>query len=445
MPGRLPPFWDRSVVFFANLLSLFYGNEGGTESLRREVGRIESYGGRLYPIIDLIYKGGNNLLVLDKPPDAALADYFEHDLKLDLPDMAVLPYARYERFADQLQDHPGDLSEEYQRIAEHSAEWVDGFVTDGYITELAQSLGKSTLSGIDGSRRGNNKLELFRYLLDSGLPVFETEFAVDKGGIAAALAALKRKGFRGAVVKAQIGASGIGMEKLGVDDSPAGVPDYIFHEGPCLVQGWLAKGEGGVRALHSPSVQVFVHHEGVYLYDITEQILSEASIHQGNHAPPPYLKRLPGLGEELLRQGGVVGRWLYDRQYRGTASIDFVVVERDDGPTAMVCEVNARVTGATYPAVLARRFVPGGSWIMRNLMLERPMEGARILKEIDDEKCLYRPGDTHGVIPINFNFNPEDLIDKGQFLCVAEDAEGCMELMDEIEEALPLDWALDRD
>jgi hypothetical protein len=32
-PERLPAFWDQSVVFFANLLALFYGNEEETAVL----------------------------------------------------------------------------------------------------------------------------------------------------------------------------------------------------------------------------------------------------------------------------------------------------------------------------------------------------------------------------------------------------------------------------
>ncbi|MDA0991763.1 MAG: hypothetical protein O3A51_13555 [Verrucomicrobia bacterium] len=443
--GQLPPFWDRSVIFFANLLSLFYGNAGGTRTLRDAVGRIDSYGGRLAPIINLLFKGGNNLLVLQREPDAALVNYFVKDLGLSLPSLTVLPYEDYDRFADVIAEDTHDWPKPYRVIADHSAEWVDGFVTDEHVAEIAQSLGKTTLSGLTGSRRGNNKVLLHRFLLEQGIPAFDTEFAETRAELGACITALQRRGYARVVVKAQVGASGIGMIKLPANPESAGdVPDYLFYEGSCLVQGWLTE-DRSIRAIHSPSVQLFVHHDGIYLYDITEQILSDDSVHQGNHAPPGYLRRNPAIREQLLEQAGRVGRWLYDQEYRGTASIDFLVTETTDSMNAIVCEINARVTGATYPAVLARRFVPGGSWIMRNLLLTTPMEGARILAEIDDEKCLYRPGDRHGVIPINFNFTDNDRVDKGQFLCVAEDADGCMEMMDEIEDALPIDWSHDRD
>ena len=40
--GGLPEFWDRSAVFFANLLALFFGNEKGSQVLSDEVGEVDS-------------------------------------------------------------------------------------------------------------------------------------------------------------------------------------------------------------------------------------------------------------------------------------------------------------------------------------------------------------------------------------------------------------------
>ena len=54
------------------------------------------------------------------------------------------------------------------------------------------------------------------------------------------LARLGAMGYQKAVVKAQIGASGYGMIKLAIDKlQPESVPEYLFFEGPCMVQGWL--------------------------------------------------------------------------------------------------------------------------------------------------------------------------------------------------------------
>ena len=55
--NTLPPAWDRSGIFVANLFSLFFGNENQTRDLCAEVGRLETYGGRLIPILGLMFKG----------------------------------------------------------------------------------------------------------------------------------------------------------------------------------------------------------------------------------------------------------------------------------------------------------------------------------------------------------------------------------------------------
>ena len=57
----------------------------------------------------------------------------------------------------------------------------------------------------------------------------------------------------------------------------------------------------------------------------------------------------------------------------------------------------------------------------------------------------YEPGKSDGIIPINFNLNSQHEVDKGQFLCVAGDATGCWGEMEEIDDALPINWRIDRD
>ena len=87
-PAHLPRFWDRSAVFVANVLSLFYGNRRQTEILTEQIKGIESYGGRLLPLIDLLFTGGGNLLVLESEPAGELRGYHE-GLGLSLPEVLL--------------------------------------------------------------------------------------------------------------------------------------------------------------------------------------------------------------------------------------------------------------------------------------------------------------------------------------------------------------------
>ncbi len=214
-----------------------------------------------------------------------------------------------------------------------------------------------------------------------------------------------------------------------------------------MVQGWMSQARHGVIGIHSPSVQMFLNQESVYLYDLTEQILSDDSIHQGNESPPRYLDAFPGLMDELYRQAEVAGRWLHEQGYRGTASVDFLVTQFDQPGAYRVygCEINARVTGATYPSVLARHYRPGCGWLMRNLKLIEPISGGAILQHLEVANHLFHPHKDRGILPISFNLASDGLVEKGQFLCLGKTSADCQRLLQRAEEDLPIDWEYVRD
>jgi hypothetical protein len=190
---------------------------------------------------------------------------------------------------------------------------------------------------------------------------------------------------------------------------------------------------------------MFLDDESVSLFDWTEQILSDASVHEGNMSPPPYIQEHPALKDELFRQAAIAGEWLHNQGYRGTASTDFVVIEQDGRNQVIICEINARVTGATYPAVLARHFMPAGCWKMRNIQFRKSLDGDQLLSLIDNAQVLYRPGKDTGIIPFNLNTDDQGKVIKGQFLCLGDDHEQCSGVLAKAWTALPVEWGYDRD
>ncbi|TDU68036.1 hypothetical protein EI77_03153 [Prosthecobacter fusiformis] len=449
--GHTPRLWrDRSIIFFANVLAGFFENEELAALLKKEISGADSYGGRLLPIMGLLFAGGKNLLVLEREPDAALTAYFKDDLGLNLPEISLLTYPEYLELGTALRGGdsvPLPFPQQLNDWQNHPADTLDGYVTDEIIATLARQLGKRTLSTSQGSKQGNNKLLLHQHLEKSGLPVFKTRLATGPDDVQRCLDELAALGYESAVVKSQIGASGIGLMKLCTKGSGEAVPELFFYEGPCMVQGWIRPGMNDITHVFSPSVQMFLDHESVYLYDLTEQILSQDSVHQGNESPPPYLADFPGLKEELFRQASTAGTWLHEQGYRGTASVDYLVaaLETAGAFRAYSCEINARVTGATYPSVLARHYFPAGAWLMRNLKLSLPLAGSTILKLLEDHRHLFHPDRAGGILPINFNLTPDGLVEKGQFLCLGESTAECHAMLQRAEEDLPLDWEYVRD
>lgn len=435
---KLPAFWNENAVFVANLLGLFFGNEEETGMLAEEVGEVDSYGGRLLPVIDLLFAGPErNLLVLEREPDPVLSRYFVETAGLSLPDVEVLAHQDYVDMGRQLVAGRVPDTVILDVLRQHPACRVDGYVTDAILTGMAECLGMTTFSSFAGSHEGNNKLLLHRYLESIGLPTARTEIAEQPLAVEDCLERLRRAGYSAAVIKAPIGASGIGLIKI--EDLTAVPPDaselaptHFFTEGPCMVQGWIKPGEFGVSHVHSPSVQLFLDEQEVVIYDLTEQILSHESVHEGNESPPPYLAEHPEWRAEMIRQAGEAGRWLHSRGYRGTASADFLLAEQDDGGfTVYVCELNARVTGATYPSVLARHFMPDGAWLLRNLRFTEPVPGAELMHMLATAHDLFVPGESEsGVMPVNFNTGDDGLIHKGQFLCLAPSSGGSKMLLE---------------
>lgn len=437
--------WDRQVVFVANLLSLFFGNERETGELKRQVGPLETYGGRLVPILDFLFRGPeDNYVILERAPNEDLMDYFRSELGIRMPQVHLLPHQVYREIGLGRQGLPDDLEHQLADIRALGSACLDGFVTDPILAALGRHLGIETVSSVEASHRGNNKFLLHQYLAASDLPVFDTEIAKTGSDVTGCLRRLREVGYPSAVIKAQIGASGIGLMRL--DTSGSGeIPSYLFHEGPCLVQGWLEAGIDEVEDVRSPSVQLFLNQETVFLYDLTEQILSLDSIHEGNISPPPWLGRAPDTVDELYRQAAAAGRWLHRQGYRGTASVDFHVVERGSRTEVRICEINARVTGATYPAILARNFAPEGAWLMRNLRFDPGTSGRELLDRLAQADTLFRPGVASGVLPINFNTNQDGRVGKGQFLCLGPDPDLLWGLLAVTRDLLDVRGDYDRD
>jgi hypothetical protein len=439
--GHLPRPAKRSVVFIANLQSIFFEQQEETQLLSATVNGIDSYGGRLVPILQFLYPGDHNLLILERPPAPELLAWYGDVLNLQTPQIAVLPHYAYCDPA-----HPETVAIDVQLNA-HAAPWVDGYVTDARLSELAAGVGKNTRSSPDASRIGNNKLLLHRHLVANDLPTFRTTEADSPPGVAAALVELHKAGYRHACIKAAIGASGIGMCKVPTDRPPPSLPNFYFNDWPCLVQGWEDESRPGTAAIESPSVQLWLDDASVDAYDLTSQILSAESIHEGNSAPPPWRTSRPDIVAEILAQTDVAATWLHDLGYRGAASIDFHLAwpESEGPPNVRICEINARVTGATYPAILARHFLPYGAWRMQNLHFPKSLSCAELLAALNNSSRTFRPDANAGLIPINANLAPDGQVQKCQMLALGKNLESCAICMTALETALPVESVHDRD
>jgi len=225
----------------------------------------------------------------------------------------------------------------------------------------------------------------------------------------------------------------------------------VFHRESVLVQGWVEEGLHGVETISSPSVQFFCGDDNrISLYDLTDQLLSRNSVHEGNISPPLSIPAKSPIRDEIIRQAGEVASWIASLGYKGTGSIDFLVFAQDGRMRVYVCEVNARVTGATYPSLLARHFKPNSAWLMRNMLFKPTMDARSFLKHLDAQGILFKPNREDGVIPVNIIVTESGVTDSGkvekaQLLFLAETAERCIEMLNEFPSRAPMECCFDRD
>jgi hypothetical protein len=440
--GELPALWPDSALFFADLYAIFYGDPEKTRQLESNVSGFFGYGGRLIPMLGLLYRGGGNLLILQEPVDPAPLAYFRDRLGLVLPTIEVLDHHRFATFHEGLAADPALL----ERLKAHPAARLDGYVTDPPLERIARRLNKDLVNTYAESRRANDKVALERFLGGAGLPLFDGGEAEPGPDLVARLKDLEGLGYHRAAVRSSLGASGFGVATVDLSSGPEAaaetLPAFLAAEERLLVQGWVEPGTREVEAVTSPSVQFFCGDKGITLFDLTGQLLRDASIHEGNVAPPLDLpNELPAdraLTAEILAQSREVVRWVAATGYRGTGSIDFLVFRRAGRWRVVVCEVNARVTGATYPSLLARRFLPQRAWLMRNFAFVPAFSCGGALDALDAADLLFTPDKDEGVLPINFiRADGSWRVEKAQLLFLAGRPERCVELVEACGDLLP--------
>jgi len=439
--GRLPECWPFSAIFLANLDCIFFGDPLKTEEIARNVMGFHGYGARMLPILGLLFRGGRNLLVLQEEPNQDLAAFFRDRLGLSLPELA------YARMPDGCGLGRLDIEEPaLERMRGADREVLDGYVTDTHLERLAAEINKRNLNTQESCRLANDKIALNRFLSERGLPVFDGGESGSDKELRRILSDLTALGYRKAAVRAAIGASGFGMQLISLKEAPEPLSDVLKAEDRLLVQGWVEEGRLGCSGVASPSVQFFCGQDNrVALYDFTDQLLSNDSIHEGNLSPPISIAGEEPLKSMILGQAMEVAAWVAGLGYLGPGSVDFLIWRKQGSPQVLVCEVNARVTGATYPSLLALYCNPGGAWLMRNMVFGPCMTVREFLHFLEGKKLLFSLQRRRGIIPVNVISAANGQIFKCQLLFLASSSPECLAMMEEFPGLLPSYCRFERD
>jgi len=182
----------------------------------------------------------------------------------------------------------------------------------------------------------NDKLLLKKYLIQAQLPTIDGDFTSDKEILKKYFLSPERYLF-----KDPLWVSGYGFW----DNT-----ENTFEELEANYWGKELIIEKFIQKESSPSVQFFISEDksiGIIFW-ITDQILENGKIYLWNKSPSQYVGTK--IQDTLISQSKKIIEYITKIGYNGFWGIDFIV---DTSGEVYATEVNARFTGATYPAITA--------------------------------------------------------------------------------------------
>lgn len=210
------------------------------------------------------------------------------------------------------------------------------FFVNNDMQELSKILDIPLSVSQDIFTHANDKLLLKKYLIQAQLPTIDGDFTSDKEILKKYFLSPERYLF-----KDPLWVSGYGFW----DNT-----ENTFEELEANYWGKELIIEKFIQKESSPSVQFFISEDksiGIIFW-ITDQILENGKIYLWNKSPSQYVGTK--IQDTLISQSKKIIEYITKIGYNGFWGIDFIV---DTSGEVYATEVNARFTGATYPAITA--------------------------------------------------------------------------------------------
>ncbi|MBC7498184.1 ATP-grasp domain-containing protein [Candidatus Gracilibacteria bacterium] len=205
------------------------------------------------------------------------------------------------------------------------------------VENLAKQIGANCIVSADIMKRANDKLDLKKFLIAVGLPYVE--------GVSTSEPEIIRKYYDQSThyfFKSPQGVSGYGFwsnKNNTLDDI---LSQYAGEE--IIIERVIEK-------IGSPSIQFCIWGEDIKkscIFGFTDQILENGQHYLGNTSPSGFLITHPHLIDEIISLSEKIIEYIENIGYIGFGGIDFMI---DADGHIYATEVNARFTGATYPAI----------------------------------------------------------------------------------------------
>lgn len=223
-----------------------------------------------------------------------------------------------------------------QEIKQKNFKKIIPFFVNEDMDELAKILDIPLSVSKEIFEKANDKLFLKKFLQEAQLPTIEWTFTSDIEILKQYFSKKERFLF-----KDPLWVSGYGFWDNSENTLEELLENYGWKE--LIIEKFIEKES-------SPSVQFFIseNRETGIIFWITDQILENGKIYLWNKSPSKYVHT--SIWEKLISQSEKIIEYIAKMWYTWFWGIDFIV---DVSQEVYTTEVNARFTGATYPAVTA--------------------------------------------------------------------------------------------
>ncbi len=203
--------------------------------------------------------------------------------------------------------------------------------------KLAKIIGAHNYISYAIMQAANDKLQLKNFLISAGLPFIEWISTADPDIIREYFYKTEHYFF-----KSPQGVSGYGFWSNQKNTLPDILEWYNWEE--IIIERVIEK-------IGSPSIQFCIWWDKIIkscIFGYTDQILQDWQYYLGNASPSNFLQTHPHLTQKIFSLSEAVIRYIQSIGYIGFWGIDFMIGSDDE---VYATEVNARFTGATYPAI----------------------------------------------------------------------------------------------
>ena len=220
---------------------------------------------------------------------------------------------------------------------------------------------------------------------------------------------LKNQGFKKVVLKKERSISGFSVfviEKEG--DFSQCLKDNFSEQKSFVLEGFIED------VKYSPNFQYFITENNVEFIVATDQLLEKDGVSYSGNLYPSFLIKKPAIWKTINEMSEKICDYLQRKRCFGLAGIDYIVTGQGK---VYSTEVNARLNGSTFPALIAEKLFGEGvniHWLFKTFHFK----STSFENLFNKFKYFIKKRGEIGILPVGVDLL--ESMSEGQFMIITE-------------------------